>query len=444
MTTLTLHDLNKVDCLRFLFDGAFNSGNGIEPELAPFFDALEKYAGGWMPTFVKTSRMRKYSRDAVWRAIEERRDDYGSSIGLFRSENPGVSLALTLGLTQEDPDLRAKLSVQPLSFFSEEKACLGIVATARAWASRYPAHHASAHSSADRQLTDSPAFGRDDATWKRDGFDKIYELFWLNIFGPKLVESVGRERMLTTPAHLVEELPNGSVLLVLRPTAADFDSEEARVAQARAHVHLRPDLDFDTVLSTLRERSAALAPVEPRFHPDVAPFLSRLPDEFSLSERQRKIAELNAFRPPVPEEWLPVAHPSDVENPEHVLESYGDLSEGLVAVLHTDVPSIMEETPESLTDLDFHFWKTHFPERYTRDVLDGHTIPALGAFLGDVLVRRLGGTWVLRQKMEESQVRVGKRIWLPFLRARRYMQSRQSLLEYSLTQFFHEAERYRP
>ncbi|NVJ24661.1 hypothetical protein HUW62_25875 [Myxococcus sp. AM011] len=59
-------------------------------------------------------------------------------------------------------------------------------------------------------------------------------------------------------------------------------------------------------------------------------------------------------------------------------------------------------------------------------------------------MRRLGGTWVLRAKMEEFQVRVGKRVLLPFLRARRYMPSRQSLLDYSLTQFFREAERYRP
>lgn len=49
----------------------------------------------------------------------------------------------------------------------------------------------------------------------------------------------------------------------------------------------------------------------------------------------------------------------------------------------------------------------------------------------------------LRAKMEESQVRVGKRVWLPFLRARGYMQSRDSLLGYSLTQFFREAEQYR-
>ncbi|MCP3058109.1 hypothetical protein LXT21_04875 [Myxococcus sp. K38C18041901] len=216
------------------------------------------------------------------------------------------------------------------------------------------------------------------------------------------------------------------------------------MVQARAHVHLRPDLDFDTVLRTLRERRAALVPVEPCFHPDVAPFLSRLPDEFAISERQRKIAEFNAFRPPVPDEWLPVALPSDVVNPERVHESYGDLSEGLVAALHTKVPSIMDETAESLTDLDFYFWRDNFPERHTRELIDSHTAPALGAYLGDVLVRRLGGTWVLRQKMEESQVRVEKRVWLPFLRARRYMQSRESLLEYSLTQFFKEAERYRP
>ena len=57
----------------------------------------------------------------------------------------------------------------------------------------------------------------------------------------------------STPAWRVEELPNGCVLLVTWPTAADFASDEARRAQARAHVHLRPDLDFDTVLRRLPE-----------------------------------------------------------------------------------------------------------------------------------------------------------------------------------------------
>nr|WP_244237666.1 hypothetical protein [Corallococcus llansteffanensis] len=415
----------------------------MEAELVPFLSALEKCAGDWAPDTVKGARKRKYARASFWQALKERRDEDSASVALYRAESPAVELTVELWLPPHPSEINIWLDVHSLAYFANEGDCKGIVEMVRAWATHYPASHAAAHSMADRELAGFPHFGRETEVSRRDGFDKVYEVCWLNVFGPKLVERVGRERMLSTPAHLVEELPNGSVLLVLRPTAADFASDEARVAQARAHVHLRPDLDFDTVLRTLRERSAALAPVEPRFHPDLAPLLSRLPDAFAISERQQKIAELNAFRPPEPEEWLPVALPSDVENPERARSDYSDLSESLVAALHTQVPSLVEETPESLTDLDFYFWRENFPERYTRGLIDEHTALALGAYLGGMLVRRLGGTWVPRQKLEESQVRVDKRVWLPFLRARRYMQSRQSLLDYSLTQFFREAERHR-
>ncbi|NVJ27338.1 hypothetical protein HUW62_39595 [Myxococcus sp. AM011] len=444
MKVLEFQELGVEDRLRLSFEGTFDSRANLQAELEPLFDALEARAGGWMPDVVEGRRRRTYSRAAVWQALEEEREESSTSIGLYRTKPPALDSTIQLWLPPLPPKLDVWISVQPMSLFGGGELCRKFTDMVRAWAGRYQATYVKANSLADDQLSGAPYFGRDERTSRKDGFDKVYELCWLNVFGPKLVESVGRDRMLSTPAHLVEELPNGAVLLVLWPTAADFASEAARVAQARAHVHLRPDLDFDTVLRTLRERSAALLPVEQRFHPDVAPFLSRLPDEFAISERQRKIAELNAFRPPVPEEWLPVAHSSDVANPERVRESYGDLSEGLVAALHTKVPSIMDKTAESLTDLDFYFWRENFPERYTRELIDSHTAPALGAYLGDVLVRQLGGTWVLRQKMEESQVRVGKRVWLPFLRARRYMQSCQSLLEYSLTQFFYEAERYRP
>ncbi|ATB32106.1 hypothetical protein [Melittangium boletus] len=44
-----------------------------------------------------------------------------------------------------------------------------------------------------------------------------------------------------------------------------------------------------------------------------------------------------------------------------------------------------------------------------------------------------------QQKLEESQVRVGKHVWLPFLRARRYMHSPQSLVDCSLTWLFGQA-----
>jgi hypothetical protein len=315
----------------------------------------------------------------------------------------------------------------------------------RAWASRYPVSHTVAHSNDDLIWADFPECGRDAEAAYRDGFDKIYEVFWLNVFGPRLVESVGRARMLSTPAHRVEQLPNGCVLLVTWPTAADFSTKEARLAQARAHAHLRPDLDFDTLLNTLHERSAMLAPVQPRFPPHLAPLLSRMVDDVASHERQRMIAALNSWQPPEPAEWRPAssALPPDVEDTERALAHYSTLAELLVALLHSEVPSVFDASPQSLTDADFYFWREDFPTRRPRLAIAERAVPALGAYLGQVLVHHLGGRWIPRQNLEESQVLVGHRVWFPFLRARHYMRSRQSLLDFSLTLLFLSAQRHR-
>jgi hypothetical protein len=443
MKILSRHDLKPEDSLWLDFEATYEQGAALEGELEPFFRVLEAYAGGWMPDVVEGKRRRKYSRAAVRKALEEKRSGLSTSIGLYRTKWPALDMTLDPYAPPFRPKLGISLALQPLSFFEEER-CGQFVEMVRAWAACYPVAHAVAHSSADAELMSYPDFGRDQETWRRDGYDKVYELCWLNIFGPKLVETVGRERMLSTPAHRVEALPNGAVLLVLWPNAAHFAREEARVAQARAHVHLRPDLDFATLLATLRERSATLAPVEPRFFPELAPLLSRVVDQAPFHERGRRIAELNAWRPPEPEEWLPAeaALPSDVKNPASALEHYSYLAECLVALLHTPVPSVFEATPESLTDADFYFWREEFPRTRLREPIEAQAVPAIGAYLGEVLVRHLGGQWIPRRKLEETQVRVGSRAWLPFLRARRYMQSSQTLLDYSLTHLYLVAARH--
>ncbi|MGZ3461717.1 MAG: hypothetical protein ACXU86_24765, partial [Archangium sp.] len=96
-----------------------------------------------------------------------------------------------------------------------------------------------------------------------------------------------------------------------------------------------------------------------------------------------------------------------------------------------------------LTDADFYFWREEFPTSRLREAIDDHAVPAIGSYLGEVLVRHLGGKWIPRQKLEEAQVLVGQRVWLPFVRARRYMSSRQALLDYSLTHLYRVAERHR-
>ena len=445
MKLLELRDLPPEDSLWLSFRGTFDSQVSLERALEPFFHALEQYAGAWMPDVVEGKRLRKYSRPAIWKAFEEERDGNVTSIELGRTAWPAVYLWPRLALAPPAPKLSVMLEVQPLSVFTEQECCQQFVELVRAWACHYPVPHAFAGSRADAQLADSPRFGRDQDTSIRDGFDKLYEVFWLNVFGPQLVNLLGRERLLSTPAHRVEELPNGCVLLVTWPVAAHFTHPEARVAQARAFAHLRPELDFETVLRSLHQRNAILAPVVPRFHPDVAPLLSRLVDHASISERQRKIAEFNDHPFPEPEEWLSAdaALPSDVPDTKKALEHYSLMAESMVAVLHSEVPSVFEQTPESLTDADLHFWVWSFPERFERDKIDARLVPAIGAYLGEVMVRNLGGQWIPRKKWEESQVRVGSRVWLPFLRAHKSMRSCQSLLDFSLTQLYHAAQRHR-
>ncbi|MCP3141141.1 hypothetical protein [Pyxidicoccus xibeiensis] len=441
MKVLELHDLKPEDCLRLSFDADLRSRVSFERELEPLLQACETHAGAWMPEVVHGKRWRQYSRVAVCKSFEERRDKDYTSIGLYRKEWPALDMTLRLRLPPRPPRLDVWVAIQPLSVFADAGLCGRFVDMVRAWASHYPVTHAWANSLAEDQLSGAPDFGRDTQTSIRDGFDKVYEVSWLNVFGPRLVESVGRERVRSTPAHRVEELPNGAILLVTWPTAADFASDEARQAQARAHAHLRPDLDYATLLRTLRERSATLAPVEPRFPPDLESLLTRVVDHVRISERQRKIAELNDWRPPEPDEWLPAsaALPPDVKDVAFVRHQYGELAERLVALLHTDVPSVFEATPESLTDVDAHFWCKDFLKNRLPQVIDEHLMPAVGAYLGEVLVRRLGGQWIPRKRLEEAQVRVADRVWLPFLRAHRYLRSRQALLDHSLTRLYQVA-----
>jgi hypothetical protein len=445
MKVLTFHESRDEDYLRFAFEGAFDPRVALEHELLPFLQALEIHTGEWMPDVVEGQRRRKYTRESFWKALEEEREERGATVGLYRTRPPTLDMTLRLWFPPLPPRLDLTLKVKPMSFFSEAQRCHRFVEMARAWVCRYPTSHASAHSADDRELAGAPRFGRDEKTSRRQGFDQIYEVFWLNVFGPELVASVGRERMLSTPAHRLEELPNGSVLLVTWPTVADFASEQARVAQARAHVHLRPDLDFDTVLRALRERSARLAPVAPHFPPDVAPLLARVVDQAASHERSRTVSEFNSWRPPEPEQWRPAdaALPSDVDAPEALLARYDTLAEHLVALLHTAVPSVLDASPESLTDIDFHLWREDFPTTRSREALDTHAVPALGAFLGQVLVRHLGGQWIPRRGLDEAQVRVGPRVWFPFARARQALRSRHAVLDFSLTQLYRVAEHHR-
>jgi hypothetical protein len=74
--------------------------------------------------------------------------------------------------------------------------------------------------------------------------------------------------------------------------------------------------------------------------------------------------------------------------------------------------------------------------------VDDLLVPGLGAYLGRMMEIELGGRWVPRRVLEEAQVMVGERAYLPFLRVKHYLQSKQSVIDYSLTKFMREAARH--
>jgi hypothetical protein len=335
--------------------------------------------------------------------------------------------------------------VKPMGFFRDpgrqEELATQITAFVRALASHLPLHYGVVHSFTDRSL------GNDSSDKKIGVPDGVHEAYWLNVYGREWVESVGRQRVLSVPCWHLEELPGGGVLWLTRPTPADFDSEPARLAQARALVHLRPELEREAVLTRLRQRSLTFQPLEYRFHPDIAPLLQLHADHavrLRLSELRKLVEHFNTWVPPEVSEWLPAhqAPPSDVSDPAAEARRYETFhAERLIALLHEKIPSLLKEAHEALPLLDYLVMSQYWPsskESEKQELL----IPMLGGYLGMMLVRHLGGRWVPRRTLEEAQVVVGQRAWLPFLRASHLLREDfHTWKDSSLTQLFLAASR---
>jgi len=415
-----------------------------------FVDALEDHMGELMPTKAhlgapdvrRWRRVRNYSRALVHQMVKEERSVNSLSVWLFLVKPSSPEVEFTASISN-NPDVKSRfrllMKVIPFGFFTEplrlEERSRKLIALVRALAIQFPPLYAIAHSVSDHWLAEDP--NNDvDAT-----FEQLHEVYWINVLGKQLIDSLGRERVLSTPAYLVEALPGGSVLLVPHPTPA-FASEEARHHQARALVHLRPDLSFDTVLARLRERSAALVPVTPAFEPDLAPLLTRTLDKVPVWERQREIARLNAYRPPDVSQWMPVqqAPASDVADLDEAGILYEVLHlQRLTLLFQKQVPSVKTRTPESLVDLDFHLWEMHY-----QDFKDERLKLAvyLGSYLGTVMAHHLQGRWVFCKKIAKSHVVVGERAWFPVRRAFAALQNRQAIIDQSLSGFYRAAERH--
>lgn len=413
-----------------------------EGEVDKILDTLDTFAGELLPDRIRVGEASQaYTRANVRRRFktqQKHRSLVGASLSLTRTADPEVLYSFDFKPPASPIGLRLWIVI-PFSYFEDDpdgSRAASFVRLFRALAGVCHPAYAWGHNKADFWLGDDPH--KESMLAPK----KVYEAYWLNYYGPAMVGEIGRERVLATPSANLEVLSDGGVLILTRPTPVDYASEEARRAQARMLAHLRDDLSFDVALARLLERSTRLVPVERTWDPAVAPLLELLLDEVPFAERQEETARLNDYHPPEVTEWRPAENqlPPDVDDVEESIDRYNGLfAEQLAALLHKDVPSVMHAGPESLPLIDYHFYHFDYPSEFDRKDIEDDLVPAIGAYLGEILCRNLGGRWVPRKNIDESQVIVGERAWLPFLRARHYLQDRQSLLDYSLTQFFHVA-----
>ncbi len=136
-----------------------------------------------------------------------------------------------------------------------------------------------------------------------------------------------------------------------------------------------------------------------------------------------------------------------MEDPARKIEFYEVQAEGLIAVLHTQFPSVLGQEPGSIIDVDDYVVRERWAEflPYMPPDKRDRLVPMLGGYLGELLIKHLGGRWVPRRSLLESAVVVGPRAWLPFLRAHHLLQApgtaQRECLDFTLSQLFHQAVR---
>jgi hypothetical protein len=143
-----------------------------------------------------------------------------------------------------EPESYLTIDVDPLQVLAER-----MVAFAEAACARYPVVYGHVHLMTE---TDRTRFGPDggDEPYPLLAADVIARglptLFWATVLGPGLVDRIGRERVLSTPAARVSEPATGTVVLQLTDHAETLVEDAAAFDAARqaAQRHLGEDLFY--------------------------------------------------------------------------------------------------------------------------------------------------------------------------------------------------------
>jgi hypothetical protein len=208
---------------------------------------------------------------------------------------------------------------------------------------------------------------------------------WANFYGPAIVDTYGRDFLLEAPGYKTEVLSDGGVFYqvtehYIQWTEPISPSPEEIAAYFRSHPKVK---------------SAIYRPVLART------MLTKRKYEEAL--RRRHLKPPSASRNPPPRHWL-------VERAEQLIETA--TSAVRLAEEHFGVG--LDYSPESLQALDEAIGSREFIEEAELDEGDVDvTTLTLGAYVGEVVRRNLGGSWKISDDTPSPRlVGIGGIAWL--------------------------------
>ncbi len=194
-----------------------------------------------------------------------------------------------------------------------------------------------------------------------NAFDRVHRdllepsyLAWANFFGPELAPRLGRDRLLSAPAHQVWELPGGSIVLTIAASPLEQLDPEAQERIARVKAHL-----------------GILSPSERAAPEELAAFEAR--STAAEAEMKQRIKE--AFR----------------QAREKTAAEMQRQAEGCVEGVRRFWGVNLDFGPQSLAALD-RLIQTGFGP-HADDETIATAVQAFGAYSGEVVRRSLGGVW---------------------------------------------------
>jgi hypothetical protein len=222
-------------------------------------------------------------------------------------------------------------------------------------------------------------------------------LYWLTIFGSELVQAFGESKLKALPGVEAFSLGAQQFAICLSEPTVPENMEQRLQAESQLADILGAKFFFDRNRTDLKfEPVPQLAEALKHLSSNEGSESEELPEQESPPKAELKEDFENQLI--LSPDGIPYINPRE-------------LAEQFVVFLHSDVKEVFSYSRSALEAVTTYF--AEHPQRleYKEEHLNKEFIPALGAYLGEVLVRELGGEWVRREPVLKSTVRInGKEI----------------------------------